>query len=157
MDTTHKTWKVRYQYKKDKFVHVYRNLSAEGEGLWSIKQDKLVRIHASHVMLKDVTFHVQPAGNAKVRREGKKHVHAYVKGWLSSSEELNGIRAELNLGEDDFLEYFPVTYDPYRFTSFVNRDTHDPIYACDFLDMDITDSLAKLIAIFKRPMKEDWL
>ena len=64
-------------------VKVYRNLNT---GKWSVVNLRTghVCMHADRLTLKDATFHVQPAGNARVRREGVKNVHAYVKGTLMS-------------------------------------------------------------------------
>ena len=69
-------------------VRVYRNLTRE---CWSIqeKTSKGWRVigHQHHLILKDARFIVSKAGQARVRREGKKYVHAYVEGELVSAIE----------------------------------------------------------------------
>lgn len=119
---------------KIKKVHVYRNLHKK---CWSIRCNGKVISHQKKVLLRDVTFHVQPAGMARVRETGKKNVHAYVKGFLSSIQEIRNLEIELGLEKNDHFEYGVVTYNPYKFDSFVKTSDNSPIYFCDFLDMDI--------------------
>ena len=71
-----------------------------------------VRDYADEVMLKDVTFKVSEAGRQRVIREGRKNVHAYVIGTLV-----------------DELPETPrkITYNPYRFSSFVDAVTLQPV------------------------------
>jgi hypothetical protein len=72
--------------------------------------------HAEKVLLKDATFAVQPAGNAKVRREKKKNVHAFVRGeWLSALSQSAARRS--------------VMYNPYKFETFVFADNQEPVFA----------------------------
>ena len=61
-------------------VEVYRNLH---NGTHSIRRNGKVVKHLENWMtlrLVDVKFAVQPAGREKVRREGKKNVHACIRG-----------------------------------------------------------------------------
>ena len=61
-------------------VEVYRNLHND---TFSIRRNGKVVKHLQNWMalhLKDVKFAVQPAGREKVRREGKKNVHAFIRG-----------------------------------------------------------------------------
>jgi hypothetical protein len=61
-------------------VEVYRNLH---NNTFSIRRNGKVVKHLENWMtlhLKDVKFAVQPAGREKVRREGKKNVHAFIRG-----------------------------------------------------------------------------
>jgi len=67
------------------------------------------------VNLQNVKFAVQPAGRDKVRREGKKNVHAFVRGTV--------------IGDKDhhFKETFKekctqiAQYNPYKFDTFVTQ------------------------------------
>ena len=70
----------KYQFDESKPIKVYFNLHKKQ---FSVMQGGLVVQHLFYLDMQDVTFHVQPAGNAKVRREKKKNVHAYVKGMLA--------------------------------------------------------------------------
>ena len=98
-------------------VEVYRNLN---NGMWSIRDAKTKQIlaHATALVLHTVTFHVQPAGRDKVRRERRKNVHAYVKGKYIPP----------NLTVPAAMEplFTEATYDPYNYDSFMAND--DAIY-----------------------------
>ena len=65
--------------------------------------------------MQNVNFAVQPAGQAKVRREGRKNVHAFVRGRI--------VRAP----EHHFVETFKekctqeAIYNPYKFDTFVTQ------------------------------------
>ena len=62
-------------------VRVYRNLHKK---CISVRQDGLVQCHAKNVVLKDCKFIVSEAGQARVRNEGKKNVHAFIEGHVKS-------------------------------------------------------------------------
>ncbi len=62
--------------------------------------------HASSLQLNDVTFHVSQAGNKRVRKEGKKNVHAFVKGTWTE-------------GWDKYPDFERVHYNPYQYTQFM--------------------------------------
>jgi hypothetical protein len=94
-------------------VEVYRNLN---NGTHSIRRNGKVVKHLQHhqsIFLKDVKFAVQPAGREKVRREGKKNVHAFVRGTVILPSTMNGTT-------DEFKKKMPyvVTYNPYHMEHF---------------------------------------
>jgi len=97
-------------------VDVYFNLHKK---CWSVRDRKsrLVIAHAAQVVLSDVTFRVSAAGNARVRREGKKNVHAFARGTVVSIGTLFTIEGSVG-----------VTYNPYKYTTFVNADNERPVY-----------------------------
>lgn len=72
--------------------------------------------HADVVVLDDVVFAVQPAGRARVLREMRKNVHAFVRGTLVGHEPLPSKRG-----------WVRVVYDPYRHATFVEADTGLPV------------------------------
>lgn len=85
--------------------------------------------HAQSMILNDVTFAVQPAGREKVRREGRKNVHAFVRG------DMSWVSEDYYQSMDDYTEenmrrqaYRQITYNPYKYDSFVMADTHEPIH-----------------------------
>jgi hypothetical protein len=83
-------------------VRVYRNLHSKSESTkYSIKQNHLVIGHTNDLLLKNCTLEVNKKGQEKVRREKKKYVHAYVKGYISQEQ----IRAII---KDQ------ITYNPYQ-------------------------------------------
>lgn len=153
MDIQNKVWIEKHPFDTTKKVEVYRNLHAD---LWSVRQDNLVVLHTNRILLKDVKFYVQPAGNAKVRRTGRKNVHAYVKGFLADRNELEEIHSALDHDDNAVFEYSVITYNPKLHREFIYRDSHEPIDHADFLDMDIHD-LDKLIAIWVPETVEEWL
>ncbi len=68
-------------------VQVYWNLHKDCWSVVALEGDQKGRVvtHADKVLLRGATFSVQPAGNAKVRREKKKNVHAFVRGeWMAA-------------------------------------------------------------------------
>ena len=67
-------------------VYVYRNLHKK---CLSVRQRGIVRCHAKNVVLKDCDFIVWEAGQAKVRKEKKKNVHAFLFGYVSTGEAAN--------------------------------------------------------------------
>lgn len=127
-------------------VHVYRNLHCDQ---WSIRQNGLIIGHAEKIILRDVTFHVQPAGRTKVRTEGKKVVHAYVRGKYSNSNELEKCHVDNWLGDDECFNYRGITYNPYKYDTFVYRDDFSPALAADWVDMDITSNLEHILGIYQ--------
>lgn len=58
-------------------VEVYFNLHKR---LFSVRSKGRVIEHTRHIAIKGAKFVVQPAGRAKVLREKKKNVHAFVRG-----------------------------------------------------------------------------
>ena len=94
-------------------VEVYRNLH---NGTFSVRRNGKVVLHLRNWMtlhLQDVKFAVQPAGRDKVRREGKKNVHAYVRGTV--------VDAPTYKYSDTFKDKCNVwvTYNPYQNDTFV--------------------------------------
>lgn len=98
-------------------VEVYRNLN---NGMWSIRDAKSKQIlaHSTNVLLHDPTFHVQPAGRDRVRRERRKNVHAYVKGKY--------VPPTLVPPEEYDILFQETTYDPYTHEYFMADD--EPVF-----------------------------
>lgn len=84
---------------------------------WSVQDCKTGRVvrHVTAFTLADAKFVVRPAGQAKVRREGKKNVHAFAVGDASLRNGLAGLDAR------------DVTYNPYVNDTFVFKDTGEPV------------------------------
>jgi hypothetical protein len=97
-------------------VEVYWNLHAGG---WSVRDcktgrvicrvtpdDGLLDIHYRSIHLTDVRWVVQPAGNRRVREEGRKNVHAFARGvWAGYSNRVPELVSN-------------VRYNPYHMTTF---------------------------------------
>lgn len=96
-------------------VDIYRNLRT---GLWSIRHKGRVFMHASKILLDDVEFVVSKAGRERVLRERRRNVHAVARGRVRSLE------TTLSCGT-----WRQVTYNPYRFDSFVLADDLTPVHS----------------------------
>ena len=108
-------------------VEVYYNLH---KSCWSVRAlngpDKgRIVSHESQVTLANCKMAVQPAGNAKVRREGRKQIHAFIRGdWIDD-------RWDTGMWEQ-------ITYNPYKNTSFVKVGSGEEVSkaaVCVFTDM----------------------
>jgi protein-tyrosine phosphatase len=117
-------------------VKVYYNLHKH---TFSVQKNGLVVMHADYIKLENVEFKVRPTGKEKVRQEKSKNVHAFVIGELV-----------------DFCEYpcddIPeeptgdiITYDPYKYDSFVYRETEEPVFNAK--EVDLINSKNKLFVI----------
>ena len=71
---------------ESKPVHVYRNLGNAAKERYSIRQGGLVVGHTDEITLTDCEFKVSEAGRQRVLREGRKNVHAYIKGHMCPSQ-----------------------------------------------------------------------
>lgn len=98
-------------------VQVYWNLH---KNVWSVRHKGKVISHQGIICLSDVTFRVQPAGRDRVRREGKKNVHAFACG----NYEPAGSYRDNKLGRN-------ITYNPYKYDTFVYSDDLTPVQHSD--------------------------
>jgi hypothetical protein len=69
--------------------------------------------HHTEVCLRDVRYLVQPAGRAKVLKERRKNVHAFLTGYLVDRVPVPAMS-------------FDVIYNPYKYSTFVSADDRDP-------------------------------
>ncbi len=109
---------------RSKKVEVYFNLHKK---CWSVRQAGVPVVHTDFVEIKDPQFVVQQVGNARVRCEKKKNVHAFVRGYLTERVGIFPKNQKL------------VTYNPYKHTSFVERGSDEPICSAQYAVLDITD------------------
>jgi hypothetical protein len=95
-------------------VEVYRNLH---NGMWSVRDCKtgLVVDHVNEITISNPTFVVQPAGRRKVIEQQRKNVHAFVRG-----------ECVIDSAVDSFTPV-EVTYNPYKYDSFVSKQDETPI------------------------------
>ena len=80
--------------------------------------------HPHAVVLKNVKFRVQPAGRAKVLKEKRKNVHAFVCGQLV---ETYGPTIPWGGGKKIFSTDFQVVYNPYKYKTFIKKDSGESI------------------------------
>ena len=93
-------------------VEVYFNLHKH---VFSVRQCSTGRVilHTDKVHIRDPQFVVRKSGRDRVLREGKKNVHAFVRGEITHFDDF----------DPDYLDYSLVSYNPYKFDTFV--DVHD--------------------------------
>jgi len=94
-------------------VEIYRNLH---NGTFSVRRNGKVVYHLENhqiLRLTDAKFAVQPAGRAKVIREKKKNVHAFIRGTVDKEGGY--------LGQDPPHEIFEVSYNPYESDKFLKE------------------------------------
>ena len=107
-------------------VFVYWNLT---KGIWSVKalqgdQKGLVISHATNIKLTNCEFKVSEKQRQYVIKNKRKVVHAGVVGYLSL---LEFAQEQVSIS---------VTYNPYRFSSFVNKHNHkEKIFKASFVEM----------------------
>jgi len=104
--------------ERGQHVKLYRNLHKAGV-VYSVMDAEtgLVLGHTDQARLTWGRFEVSAAGRERVRRTGKKTVHAFVNGYWSSDGYGAGWEERGRA----------VTYNPYKYTGFVYRDTEEPV------------------------------
>ena len=110
----------------NKKVMVHYNLNKH---TFSITYKNKLITHADHIKLNDVEFRVRPGGRDKVLKDKRKNVHAFVIGTLLEycKYPCESLPNETNNNI--------VTYDPYKYSSYVMKDTKEPIYNVGGVEM----------------------
>ena len=86
--------------------------------------------HRTSLAIDNPTFKVSEAGRQRVIRERRKNVHAGVVGFLTAPYDW----------KHEVVEWTPVLYNPYVFSSFVTR-LGAPIHKARFAKMDIVKGI----------------
>ena len=97
-------------------IEVYRNLHND---TFSIRRNGKVVKHLANwqsIFLKDVKFAVQPAGREKVRREGKKNVHAFIRGTYLAPSTFPHTTSEFKAKCTEWVSYNPYQDDHFTAT-----------------------------------------
>lgn len=102
-------------------VYVYFNLRKRMFSIKALEGENKGRViaHAHDVMLKDVTPKVSEAGRQRVLKERRKNVHAGLVGKLWGHDGA--------IGDKPWLGDCQLTYNPYKFDSFVSRGSEVPV------------------------------
>lgn len=89
-------------------VAVYRNLHKQCWSVVAMEGDHKGKViaHTQNMLLADCSLRVSAAGNAKVRREKRKNVHAKIHGILQSNPNKYLAKAQ------------QISYNPYSMTTF---------------------------------------
>ena len=117
---------IEYGFDPEKFnpervVNIYWNVHCH---CWSVRQGGRVVGHVESLSLRDVTWRVQASGRERVRREGKKNVHAYASGRVVDLVVLDGSE-------------MPVRYNPKELETFMAGNT--PLFTSRFATFDMKE------------------
>lgn len=96
---------------------------------FSVTYKGLVMLKADYLRLSDVEFRVRQGGKQKVRNEQRKNVHAFVIGYLDDYCEFPCD----DIPEPESNEV--ITYNPYKYDTFVVKSTEEPIYKANEIEM----------------------
>ncbi len=107
-------------------VMVYYNLHKK---TFSVQYKGKIILYADYVKLGNVEFRVRVGGKEKVRQEMRKNVHAFVIGDLKDYCVYPCENMPLETNDNI------ITYNPYKYDSFVNKETEEPIYFANEIDM----------------------
>ena len=101
------------------WVEAYYNLHKK---CFSVRHAGRVWFHTNTLTLRNCKFAVQPAGRAKVLKEKKKNVHAFIRGFFVKGNDHTNHR---------MLHAHQATYNPYKHSTFVNVNSVQPVYEAD--------------------------
>lgn len=104
-------------------VFVYRNIHKKCYSVKSLKTNRVIA-HVDSIDLINVSFRVSQAGRDRVLREKRKNVHAGVVGIVASSSLENATT--------------DVTYNPYKYNSFVLKSNEAPVFSADKAQITLT-------------------
>lgn len=118
-------------------VHVYWNFHKK---LFSVKHKGIVVAHNKSLILINPEFRVGEGGRQRVIKEESKNVHAYAVGELVEQEKFV---KTLQFVIDQFGT--EVTYDPYKYETFVKRIDLSPVFSASFAYLNTVDDRAKIL------------
>ena len=100
-------------------VEVYYNLH---KNIFSVRHRGRVIAWGNRVTIENPEYVVREKGRQKVLEEGRKNVHAFVRGTLSDINNFKFGKIQQRLSEPR-----EVTYNPYKYDSFVDGSTYQPV------------------------------
>ena len=100
-------------------VEVYYNLH---KNVFSVRHKGKVIAWGNRVTIENPEYVVREKGRQKVLEEGRKNVHAFVRGTLSDINNFKFGKIQQRLSEPR-----EVTYNPYKYDSFVDGGTYQPV------------------------------
>jgi hypothetical protein len=115
---------------------VYFNLRKKVFSVKALEGDKkgLVVAHVNRILIDRPEFIVSEAGRQRVLREQQKNVHAGVRGkWTAWVD-----------GASDWTDLTSVTYNPYLYSTFVEKETLAPVHKARFAVLDNRRIFAEL-------------
>ena len=117
----------RYKLDESRKVFVYKNLHKD---CWSIKQDGLVKAHSDRkpIHLYSAMMKVNTKGRERVLKEKRKNVHAGISGYIAHPDPSFACWDDIG-----WWEMAPITYNPYKHSSFVDSRTKKPRWFASFV------------------------
>ena len=104
----------------DRKVQVYWNIRLRRYSVVDLATGRVIPgLHPESLVLQDAVFVVRRAGRERVLREGRKNVHAFVRGVLVADEPAAAV-------------WRAVSYNPYREGVWTDRDAHKQVVAANF-------------------------
>lgn len=116
-----------------KTVDVYRNLHT---GLWSVRQGGVVRCHIDRLFMYGCRMVVSQNGRQRVLEEGRKNVHAVIRGKVCDDKNAKII---IDYVTTVGIREFDIVYDPYQHDSFMGycEDSDlEPVHSAGYVDLD---------------------
>lgn len=104
-------------------TYYYRNLRKD---CYSVMRRGIVIDHVEEAFIRNAEFRVRAAGRDKVRATGAKNVHAFVVG----ERDEDGSHC---VAYFDSQPTYRVTYDPYRYDTFVEVNGERPILGAELV------------------------
>jgi hypothetical protein len=108
-------------------VRVFKNPKL---GCYNIMQGGLIKATARQIRLSDAEFLVRESGRQLMLKKNRRTIHAYIQGHLVDFSHPNEAKTINNLGGRQ------ATYNPYRFASFVDRETEAPLSQAPWVQLD---------------------
>jgi hypothetical protein len=116
-------------------VEVYFNLHKKVFSVRSVMTGRVI-LHTDKVHISNPKFVVRKSGRDKVLRERKKNVHAFVRG-------------DATYFDDELSPMSDLAYNPYKYASFVDKHTEQPVYAADRAYMYLNEAGKPVIKAHK--------
>ena len=111
-------------------VEVYFNLHKHLFSVRSARSGRVI-LHTDKVHIHNPEFVVRQGGRQRVLREGKKNVHAFVRGEITYFTDF----------DPDYLDYTLVAYNPYKHETFVDVCDVRPVRTAKRAMLEIQPSM----------------
>lgn len=123
------------QYEYPLACEVYRNLQTGSLSVRATTGEHkgLVVDHLPTVHLTDCDFYVDESGRQKVLENERKNVHATVLGTLKQNEP-------------SLADPVEITYNPYKFDSFVTQKAHQPVSEAESVVINVQEESVNFVA-----------
>lgn len=119
-------------------LDAYFNLHKHAFSLKAITGAGKVIGHRTRVVMQNVDFRVQPGGRARVIAEGKKNVHAFVRGQVIDPV------GQFDAKGRPIGIWRTATYNPYLYDSFVDTITAQPVTRAQAVILNVEDGKGRI-------------